>query len=431
MFFRFHPDELPETEAKMHVGVIEVMEGPTTSVAGVFTKNALVGAPVKICRDALADKRPIRGIVTNNKISNVGVATGEEDALRICETVAKFELRMRGTPNITETEEPFTGQGGFFLPASTGVIGWRLPVDKMIEYLENELVMFNEHFISALGAARAIMTTDRYPKVASYELPCGARIVGIAKGAGMIEPNLGTMLSFILTDFEIDQTDLQAAIDDVTATTFNRISVDGDESTSDMVLALSSNKVNGSDVASFREGLASVCGELAHHVVRNGEGTNHVIRLTVSGGGDDKDFLVDLARFVVNGPLLKSAIAGNDPNVGRIVARIGQFLGDKGMDDLLSNARVSIGDTVVYEDGVIALDKHKEAAIAAHYQGAQLGPDDIGLPNATAGLDYPPHNRSVDIRVDLGPPSDGDDVVVVLGSDLTYQYVRENADYRS
>jgi len=447
VLLRFEPELSPNTTAKMHVGVIELAEEPSKTVAGVFTKNAVVGAPVTICREELAKGTAVRGLVTNNKVSNVGVKTGVEDARRIMDCVGKYDTRWKNAPNVTETNAS-VADPGIFLPASTGVIGWKLPANEMVKALEEELVMFDDGWITALGAAVAITTTDRYPKVASFSLPNGARVVGVAKGAGMIEPNLATMLAFIMTDAQVDKSFLQEALEDAVKTTFNRISIDGDQSTSDMVLALSSNKVAMTSSTSdeeddsssssslkdaFRAGLAEVCSELAHQCVRNGEGTNHVIRFTVKNAPSDEEegTLVDLARFVVNGPLLKTCIAGNDPNVGRLMQRVGQFLGERGKDHLLQRATVTVGDVAVFEDGIITLTQDKEKAMREHFESAQLGPADIGLPDKSAGLDYPPHARCVDLAIDFHNEQPILDPVVVLGSDLTYQYVRENADYRS
>ena len=218
---------------------------------------------------------------------------------------------------------------------------------------------------------------------------------------------------------------MQAALERAAADSLGSVGVDGDESTSDMVLVASSEVGPPCDDATFEAALGDVLGQLAHHVVRNGEGTNHVLRVTVRG-----DATVEAARAlgrgVVNGPLLKCAVAGDDPNVGRVVAKVGQLLGARGDAALLdegSPCRVALGGETIFERGQFALDAAKEGRLAAHMRAARLGADDPDAPRC------PPHGRCVEIDVDLG--GDAAVVAVVLGSDLTHEYVTENADYRS
>jgi glutamate N-acetyltransferase/amino-acid N-acetyltransferase len=272
---------------------------------------------------------------------------------------------------------------------------------------------------SIMPVARGIMTTDRYPKVASRELPGGARIVGIAKGAGMIEPNMATMLGFILTDADLpcERAELQQALASAASRSFNCVSIDGDESTSDTLALLASRRRPCTSMDSFRENLDAVCRDLAAQVVRNGEGTRHVIRVAVSGA-EDEAMARRVGHAVVNGPLFKSAVAGNDPNVGRLVGKVGQSLGRAGAQ-LADGCVCSIGGEVIFEKGRFTLDQAKEERLSAHLRAAVQD----------TGLAYPQHQRVVDVQVQLGGGGQG--AAVVLGSDLTDEYVAINGDYRS
>jgi len=192
-----------------------------------------------------------------------------------------------------------------------------------------------------------------------------------------------------------------------------------------MCVLASSGAVDGVSSDAFEAALGDVLAQLAHHVVRNGEGTNHVLRVAVRG--DESDAAArSLGRALVNGPLLKCAVAGDDPNVGRIVGKVGQILGARGKADLLDESSpcvVRLGGETIFENGFFRLDSEKEARLSSHMAAARLGADDPASPKC------PKHGRCVEIEVDLG--GDPDVYAVVLGSDLTHEYVTENADYRS
>jgi len=404
----FSPRELPDTRAAMDLGAI-VLDEPTDLLAGVFTRNKLCGAPVTLGRALVALREPrVQCVLTNNKVSNVrpGPGLGEACAL---EVTAAAAAALGLAP------------GARVAPASTGVIGWALPVGEMVA-AAGRLVARDA---TAASVARAMMTTDRYAKAARAELPGGATVVGVAKGAGMIEPSLGTMLCFLLTDADVPRDALQAALGRCTAGTLGSCGVDGDESTSDMCLLLSSGR-RAADTGEFEAALGRVLAQLAHHVVRNGEGTNHVLRVAVRGD-TSAAAARELGRALVNGPLLKCAVAGEDPNVGRLVGRLGQLLGarDAGAPllDEASPVAVRLGGETIFERGAFALDATKEARLAAHLRAARLGADDPAAPRC------PAHGACVEVEVDLG--GDPDVLAVVLGSDLTHEYVAENADYRS
>jgi len=280
---------------------------------------------------------------------------------------------------------------------------------------------------SVLPAAEGIVTTDLYPKIRSVQLG-GGRIVGIAKGAGMIEPNMATMLVYIMTDLVVPRDTLRAILSRVVDRSFNCISVDSDTSTSDTVVALSSGRVPCPDLAAFEAALATLCRDLAEDVVRNGEGVRHVMRVQISGA-PTAALARSLGKAIVNAPLFKCALAGNDPNVGRLVQAIGKYVGAQSIQIDLSRLRARIGGIEIFANGAFQLNGEKETALVAHLKGAELyasAPPKDGV--FSAAIDYPPHERCVEIEVDLGA---GTESATVFGADLTHEYVSENADYRS
>jgi glutamate N-acetyltransferase / amino-acid N-acetyltransferase len=263
------------------------------------------GAPIKVGRKRLASGGPIQALVINNKVSNVcGGGDGEADAEMVCQAVA---------------DALGLASGELVLPSSTGVIGWRLPAKELAQDVIPKAID-NLQSDSVLNAAKAIMTTDRYPKIRSKTLSNGARVVGIAKGAGMIEPNMATMLSYILTDATIAKSKLQSMLRSVVDQTFNCLSIDGDESTSDTVVCIASNQVSGDDDNDneFETALLQICQGLASDIVRNGEGTSHVMRVTITNFPGTNRQARFLGRHIVNSPLFKCAVSGNDPNTGRL-----------------------------------------------------------------------------------------------------------------
>jgi glutamate N-acetyltransferase/amino-acid N-acetyltransferase len=404
--FDFTPREAPKP-AKMTLTLI-VLDEPSPDFAAMFTKNAMPGAPVLVGRRRL-DEPALAAIVVNNKISNVCAPGGVEASERICAETAR--LLGFGAQQI--------------LPSSTGVIGWGLPVEAMTAALPAAVAALAGG--SIMPAAEGIVTTDLYPKVRRAAVGAGS-IVGIAKGAGMIEPNLATMLVYILTDLAVPRTALRAMLARAMDVSFNTISVDSDTSTSDTVTAISSRRVPCPDLAAFERGLQQVCRDLAEDVVRNGEGVRHVIRVAVRGAADAPQARA-LGKAIVNAPLFKCAVAGNDPNVGRLVQAIGKHVGAQAPDTDLSRLRVRMGGIEIFARGVFQLDPAKETALVAHLKAAELyasAPPKDGV--FTAPIDFPPHERCVEIDVDLGQ---GQVAATVLGGDLTHEYVSENADYRS
>jgi glutamate N-acetyltransferase/amino-acid N-acetyltransferase len=404
--FAFTPLELAKP-ARMTLTLV-ALDRPTPDFAAVFTRNAFPGAPVLIGRQRLGEPS-LGAVVVNNKVSNVCAPDGVAIAERICAGVAAgLELEPRQV-----------------LPSSTGVIGWRLPVEAMLGAVPAAVAALDRG--SVLPAAQGIMTTDLYPKVRRAAVGAGS-VVGFAKGAGMVEPNMATMLVYLLTDLAVPRDSLRAALRRAVNRSFNLITVDSDTSTSDTVLALSSGIVPCPDLAAFEAALSMVCRDLAEDVVRNGEGVHHVVRVTARGCPNDI-VAHGVAKAVANSPLVKTALCGNDPNVGRILAAVGKHLGahHPGVD--VSALALRLGGHTIFEGGAFLLDPAKEPLLVEHLRQAELyasaAPKDGVF---TPPLKYPPHERAVELEIDLGI---GPGEVVVLGSDLTHEYVSENADYRS
>jgi glutamate N-acetyltransferase/amino-acid N-acetyltransferase len=405
--FEFMPAEVARP-AKMNLTLL-VLDEPTPAFAAVFTRNAFPGAPVLIGRERL--KEPTLGaVIVNNKVSNVCAPGGVEASERLCAAVA-------GGLGLSASQ---------VLPCSTGVIGWRLPVDAMVEAVPQAVAALADG--SVMPAAEGIMTTDLYPKVRRARVGNGS-IVGIAKGAGMIEPNLATMLVFLMTDVDVPREELRAALRSVATRTFGCISVDSDTSTSDSVALLSSRKVPCPSLKEFEAALEQVCADLAEDIVRNGEGVHHVMRVRVSGAPTE-EVARGIGKSVVNSPLFQCAVNGNDPNVGRLVAAIGKYVGAHPPEVDLSRCTLRMGGRVILSQGAFRLDHEAERALVAHMKGAELytsvpPPDGLTFrPSVT----FPPHERSVEIDVELGV---GPAASTVLGADRSHEYISENADYRS
>jgi glutamate N-acetyltransferase/amino-acid N-acetyltransferase len=365
-----------------------VSETPAQAAA-VFTTNLAVAAPVVVSREHLARSGGMaRAIVVNSGCANA--CTGEE-GLQTARVMASETARAIDCP----VEQ--------VLVASTGVIGVALSIDKIRSGLPNAVRLLGADQGSI--AARAIMTTDPFPKEAATAITVGGRgaaIGGIAKGSGMIEPMLATMLGFITTDAAVPQPlldrALRAAVDD----TFNAITVDGECSTNDCVMILA-NGASGAAVdettySEFLAGLTAVCRELALGIVRGGEGATKLVTVTVTGAASTADAR-RAAKAIANSLLVKTAIHGGDPNWGRLIAVAGRA----GVAFELARAAVTIGSIVLFKDG----RPYDEAApLAAEYlKGTELA-----------------------VGVDLGA---GRAQSTVWTCDLSAEYVRINADYRT
>ncbi len=394
---KFIPAEKPDAGPQnMNISMIRLDE-PSSSFAGVFTKNAFPGWPVLVGKEILATEA-VQGVLVNNKVANVGGEGGFRDSVHLASLAATL-----------------FGDDARWFPSSTGVIGWKLPVAEMEEALPR--LLENQNSESLLPFAEAIMTTDAWPKVRSSS--CGeGRIVATAKGAGMVEPNMATMLSFVLTDIDIPRETARTILSEVVERSFNRISVDGETSTSDTVLLISSrcHPYPGDD--EFRKALESCVSVLAEDVVRNGEGCGHVFRVSISGAKDEATS-VHLARAVANAPLTKTAVRGNDPNIGRILQALGSACGRLDMELNRDTLLLEIGDRKVYENGTFLLDDETESALSQYFREAELP-----LPT----MDWPAHERRVEIKITIGT---GGASASVTGSDLSEEYVKINADYRT
>jgi glutamate N-acetyltransferase/amino-acid N-acetyltransferase len=384
------------------------LDRPTPDFAGLFTRNAFPGAPVILGRRRLHEAT-VGAVVVNNKVSNVCAPDGVAIAERWCEAVAGA-LGLRGRQ---------------VLPNSTGVIGWRMPVEAMLAALPDAVASLGQR--SLVDAASAIMTTDLYPKVRRASVGRGS-IVGFAKGAGMVEPNLATMLVFLLTDLAIPRAELRRMLVPAVDCSFNCMSIDSDTSTSDTVLLLSSGTLPCPDPVAFEHALAQICQDLAEDLVRSGEGIHHVLRVRIVGAPNEV-LARGVGKSVVNSPLFKCAVCGNDPNVGRLVCAIGKYIGPAAPELDLRNLSIRMGGLPIFEAGSFHLDAKLEAALSAHLKQAELYASGAPVDGVfRPPIDYPPHERCVEVEIDLGV---GNASATVIGADLSHEYVSENADYRS
>jgi glutamate N-acetyltransferase/amino-acid N-acetyltransferase len=372
--------------------LVAVDEG--SRVAGVFTRNRFAAAPVLVCREHLAGKLPMRGIVVNTGVANAG--TGEEGLLKARATCAAAAQLLGVEPSQ-------------ILPLSTGVIMEPLPVDR----IEAGLPLCHADLAATHwpAAAEAIMTTDTVPKAVSRQTIIDGKtitVTGISKGAGMIEPNMATMLGLIATDAAIGEEALRYLARVVADHSFNAITVDGDTSTNDTLLLIATCRAGnpeivGEGTAEFGklcEAVTEVAQWLAQAIVRDGEGATKFITITVDEAGTP-DEAMRVAKSIANSPLVKTAFFASDPNLGRILAAVG----NAGIADLdASKVGLQLGNVVVVEHGA-------RAASYTEQQGkAVMEPAEIAM------------------RVTLGR---GVEIATAWTCDFSYDYVKINADYRS
>jgi len=371
--------------------LVNIDEG--SKVSGVFTQNAFCAAPVLLCKEHLKGASEIRALVINTGCANAG--TGEEGILR-----AKETCRAVGELLSIKSEQ--------VLPFSTGVILENLPVDKIKSGLPEALKnLAPNHW---LDAAEAIMTTDIVPKVASKKIKIQDKeisISGISKGSGMIHPNMATMLSFIATDASINQVLLDQMLKEVTAQSFNCITVDGDTSTNDSFILISTGQsghteINqeGKDYEVLKNAIQDIAIELAQAIVRDGEGATKFITIQVESGLDDTECR-KVAFAIAHSPLIKTAFFASDPNLGRILAAIG-YAGIEALD--ITKIQLFLGDILVAEKG----------GRAASYSEAQ-------------GQEVMKHSE-ISMRILLNR---GKAKVTIWTCDFSYDYVKINADYRT
>jgi len=376
--------------------VLVMTLAPGSQVAGVFTLNRFCAAPVQVCREHLAQEGrngEIRALVVNTGNANAGTGeSGMKHALETCAALAK-DLNLHPQQ---------------VLPFSTGVILEPLPVEKIIHALPKAIANLSED--NWLDAAQAIMTTDTQPKAASVTVstPAGlVTITGISKGAGMIHPNMATMLGFIATDAGFAPDLLSNLTREIADLSFNAITIDGDTSTNDsfIVMATGQSSVQIQSVTDpsygvVREALIGLARQLAQMIVRDGEGATKFITIEVLGGKTQAECLL-VAKAVAHSPLVKTAFFASDPNLGRILAAIGYA----GITDLdVSRVQMWLGDVWVAKDGGRNPSYHEA-------DGQRVMQDE-----------------EITIKVDLGR---GTATQTLWTCDLSHEYVSINADYRS
>ena len=361
---------------------------PGSTVAGAFTRSATRAAPVLDCQAKIgATSDTGAAILVNSGNANAFTGKGGVTA------VEAITAAVADVCNIPQSRV-FT--------SSTGVIGEPLPHDRITAVLADLKGALSDKGIS--DAAKAIMTTDTFPKGARAEVEIDGKtvsIAGIAKGSGMIAPDMATMLVYIFTDAVVSQPALQKMLSTHTDSTFNCITVDSDTSTSDSLIlaATGASGVDASESEAFSDALHGVMLNLAHQVVQDGEGATKFVEIAITGAATDADAKTH-GMAIANSPLIKTAIAGQDPNWGRVVMAIGKS-GAAADRDRLS---IRFGDVEVAKDGWRSPDYSEEAA-AAHMKG-----------------------QNITIGVDLGL---GDGKATVWTCDLTHGYIEINADYRS
>ena len=373
--------------------VLVMRLAPGSTVAGVFTQNRFCAAPVQLCKQHLLEANPIEALIVNTGNANAG--TGEEGlrrAFEICQVLAKsFGLSPEQV-----------------LPFSTGVIMEQLPADKIVAAIPQAVAQLTED--NWFAAAEAIMTTDTLPKAATLTINTehGPMVItGISKGAGMIQPNMATMLGFVGTNIQIERGLLQELTAEAANLSFNAITIDGDTSTNDSFIVIATGqspiRIQGrSDplYSVFREGLIAISQQLAQLIVRDGEGATKFITICVKGGKNSFE-CKQVAKAIAHSPLVKTAFFASDPNLGRILAAVGYA----GIGDLDSGkVQLWLDDVWVAKDGGRHPDYREEQGQVVMKQS------------------------EITVTVDLGR---GDAMETVWTCDLSHEYVSINADYRS
>lgn len=362
-------------------------------VAGVFTENRFCAAPVTLCREHLTTAQPIEALVVNTGNANAGTGeSGLQHARQTCAALAEL----------------LGCSAGQVLPFSTGVIMEPLPVERVTAGLPACIADLRED--NWLRAAEAIMTTDIVAKGISRQLQIGGRTVtvtGIAKGSGMIHPNMATMLGYIATDAAVSQSALQRMLKYAVDRSFNCITVDGDTSTNDALVLMATGQSGAAEIDAddagyepLRDAVTEVATLLAQAIVRDGEGATKFMTIRVEGGRDEAECR-KVAYAIAHSPLIKTAFFASDPNLGRILAAIG-YAGVEGLD--VNALRLYLGEVLVAENGGRAAS-YEEAQGAAVMREAEII-----------------------VRVELNR---GAAAATVWTCDFSYDYVKINADYRS
>ena len=372
--------------------VVRLAEG--ACVAGVFTQNRFCAAPVIVCKENLALARPVRALLVNTGNANAG--TGDEGLARARQTCAEL-ARLLGCDSSQ------------VLPFSTGVIMEPLPAERIVAALPRALADCRED--NWAGAAEAIMTTDTVAKACSRRLSLGgksATVTGIAKGAGMIHPDMATMLGFVATDAAVGQAALQQMLTQAAARSFNCISVDGDTSTNDSFMLIATgaagtqtiNDERHPDYAALAGAVTEIAVWLAQAIIRDGEGATKFITVQVEGGKDEEE-CSKVAFAIAHSPLVKTAFFASDPNLGRLLCAIG-YAGVPELD--VGRVQLHLGDVLVAKDGGRNPAYREEDGQRVMKQS------------------------EITVRVELGR---GSAQTTVWTCDLSHDYVSINADYRS
>ncbi len=349
------------------------------AAAAMFTQSLFCGAAIIVGQEHVANGQ-LQAFVINSK--NANVATGEQGLANIRAIVHELATELKIAPED-------------ILPSSTGVIGWQLPVEKILagihgvrDELQPEQLQLSAH---------AIMTTDTRPKIHARKIG-DAVLVGMAKGVGMIEPNMATMLSYFVTDARIEPAQLKECLKEAVDRSFNMVSIDTDTSTSDTVAIMANGLAGDVPLDDFRQALQSMAIELAQDIARDGEGATKLLEVIVEQATSFAQ-AKRVAKSIVNSPLVKTAVFGADPNWGRVAMAIGKC--DEQKDITPEKVSIAFGDLLVY-------------------QGHALGQEN--LPQLQAYLREP----NITIRVSLGL---GNASATVWGCDLSYEYVKINGEY--
>jgi glutamate N-acetyltransferase / amino-acid N-acetyltransferase len=382
-----------KTPGRKDLVLMELAAG--SRCVGVFTQNAFCAAPVTVAEEHLQKSSSEPSYLLVNT-GNANAGTGEQgiaDALACCASVA----------------EVVGGKITSVLPFSTGVIGEPLPVNIIAAAVPEAFASLSDG--GWADAAEGILTTDTRPKGLSVQFSCEGKdyvVTGIAKGAGMIRPNMATMLGYLATDAAVEAGLLQEILSEVTAISFNRITVDGDTSTNDACVLAATGKAGNPPLAARNEPLyraladavKAVCVHLAQALVRDGEGASKYVTVEVNGGADEQECL-DVGFTIGHSPLVKTALFASDPNWGRLLAAIGRA----GLKDLdVNRVAVYLNDVLIAQNGCRAASYTEEQGVAA------MAPEDIV------------------IRIELNR---GDAMASVWTTDFSYDYVKINAEYRT
>ncbi|NQY04529.1 MAG: bifunctional glutamate N-acetyltransferase/amino-acid acetyltransferase ArgJ [Halieaceae bacterium] len=382
-----------KTPGRKDLVVFELAQG--SRCAATFTQNAFCAAPVTLAKQHLqaCDNQPRYWLVNTG---NANAGTGERG---IADARACTEALVR-----TDSADASS-----VLPFSTGVIGEHLPVDRITAALPSAMAALSDS--GWADAAKGILTTDTRPKGFSQQFTVGEHqytLTGIAKGAGMIRPNMATMLAYVATDMAVEQSVLQTLLSRAVEQSFNRITVDSDTSTNDACVLAATGAAGNVDVrdlespeaSALQDALEACCVSLAQDLVRDGEGASKFVAVEVGGGRSEQECL-DVAFTIAHSPLVKTALFASDPNWGRLLAAIGRA----GLDEL------AVADVSVYLNEILIAEKGQRAASYTESQGVEaMAPEEIT------------------VRIELGR---GDALATVWTTDFSYDYVRINAEYRT